>query len=148
MSRYIMHDLQRTKMVVVTTCPTPRFGNFHNIATTGMGKDELYRGSHPHQPGLGRNTYVDAALKQAGVNVIMNLANSQGGGRGLGEGFADTYYSGQKVIYLTLGVDFSRSEFQKSLAEGLQVLRRQQRVPTMSLTEGRPFPLVSALWSA
>ena len=41
-----------------------------------MGKDVLYRGSSPINPELGRNTYVDAALKQAGVNVIMNLANS------------------------------------------------------------------------
>ena len=49
---------------------------------------------------------MDAALKQAGVNVIMNLANSQEEAEAY-EGFADTYYSGQKVIYLNLGVDLS-----------------------------------------
>ena len=62
---------------------------------------------------------MDAALKQAGVNVIMNLANSQEEAEAY-EGFADTYYSGQKVIYLNLGVDFSAPEFQKGLAEGLR----------------------------
>ena len=85
-----------------------------------MGKDVLYRGSSPINPELGRNTYVDAALKQAGVNVIMNLANSQEEAEAY-EGFADTYYSGQKVIYLNLGVDFSAPEFQKGLAEGLDL---------------------------
>lgn len=107
MAEYIMHDLQRTNdRADYPDLSDAEFGNFRNIATTGMGKDVLYRGSSPINPELGRNTYVDAALKQAGVNVIMNLANSQEEAEAY-EGFADTYYSGQKVIYLNLGVDFA-----------------------------------------
>ena len=83
MAEYIIHDLQRTNdRADYPDLSDAEFGNFRNIATTGMGKDVLYRGSSPINPELGRNTYVDAALKQAGVNVIMNLAKS-GGGRGL-----------------------------------------------------------------
>ena len=112
------------------------FGNFRNIATTGMGKDVLYRGSSPINPELGRNTYVDAALKQAGVNVIMNLANSPEEAEAY-EGFADTYYSGQKVIYLNLGVDFSAPEFQKGLAEGLRFFAANKGTYYVHCTEGK-----------
>ena len=110
--------------------------NFRNIATTGMGKDVLYRGSSPINPELGRNTYVDAALKQAGVNVIMNLANSPEEAEAY-EGFADTYYSGQKVIYLNLGVDFSAPEFQKGLAEGLRFFAANKGTYYVHCTEGK-----------
>lgn len=136
MAEYIMHDLQRTNdRADYPDLSDAEFGNFRNIATTGMGKDVLYRGSSPINPELGRNTYVDAALKQAGVNVIMNLANSQEEAEAY-EGFADTYYSGQKVIYLNLGVDFSAPEFQKGLAEGLRFFAANKGTYYVHCTEG------------
>ena len=137
MAEYIMHDLQRTNdRADYPNLSDAEFGNFRNIATTGMGKDVLYRGSSPINPELGRNTYVDAALKQAGVNVIMNLANSQEEAEAY-EGFADTYYSGQKVIYLNLGVDFSAPEFQKGLAEGLRFFAANKGTYYVHCTEGK-----------
>ena len=137
MAEYIMHDLQRTNdRADYPDLSDAEFGNFRNIATTGMGKDVLYRGSSPINPELGRNTYVDAALKQAGVNVIMNLANSQEEAEAY-EGFADTYYSGQKVIYLNLGVDFSAPEFQKGLAEGLRFFAANKGTYYVHCTEGK-----------
>lgn len=136
-AEYIMHDLQRTNdRADYPDLSDAEFGNFRNIATTGMGKDVLYRGSSPINPELGRNTYVDAALKQAGVNVIMNLANSQEEAEAY-EGFADTYYSGQKVIYLNLGVDFSAPEFQKGLAEGLRFFAANKGTYYVHCTEGK-----------
>ena len=137
MAEYIMHDLQRTNdRADYPNLSDAEFGNFRNIATTGMGKDVLYRGSSPINPELGRNTYVDAALKQAGVNVIMNLANSPEEAEAY-EGFADTYYSGQKVIYLNLGVDFSAPEFQKGLAEGLRFFAANKGTYYVHCTEGK-----------
>ncbi len=137
MAEYIMHDLQRTNdRADYPNLSDAEFGNFRNIATTGMGKDVLYRGSSPINPELGRNTYVDTALKQAGVNVIMNLANSQEEAEAY-EGFADTYYSGQKVIYLNLGVDFSAPEFQKGLAEGLRFFAANKGTYYVHCTEGK-----------
>lgn len=137
MAEYIMHDLQRTNdRADYPNLSDAEFGNFRNIATAGMGKDVLYRGSSPINPELGRNTYVDAALKQAGVNVIMNLANSQEEAEAY-EGFADTYYSGQKVIYLNLGVDFSAPEFQKGLAEGLRFFAANKGTYYVHCTEGK-----------
>ena len=133
--QYLIHQLTRTDERADYASDAV-FANFRNVATTGMGKDVLYRGSSPINPELGRNTYVDAALKQAGVNVIMNLANSQEEAEAY-EGFADTYYSGQKVIYLNLGVDFSAPEFQKGLAEGLRFFAANKGTYYVHCTEGK-----------
>ena len=101
-----------------------------------MGKNLLYRGSSPIDPQLGRSTYADAALKKAGVTVIMNLANSEADAKAF-EGFADTYYAGQKVIYLNLGVDFSAPEFQAGLADGLRFFAENKGVYYVHCTEGK-----------
>ena len=54
------------------------FANFRNVATTGMGKNALYRSSSPINDEIGRNTYADKAAEAAGVKTFMNLANDGG----------------------------------------------------------------------
>ena len=136
-AEYILHELQRTNnRADYPDLTDEQFANFRNVATTGMGKNLLYRGSSPIDPQLGRSTYADAALKKAGVTVIMNLANSEADAKAF-EGFADTYYAGQKVIYLNLGVDFSAPEFQAGLADGLRFFAENKGVYYVHCTEGK-----------
>ena len=137
MAEYIMHDLQRTNdRADYPNLSDAEFGNFRNIATTGMELAGARTcGSSPINPELGRNTYVDAA-RSVGAYVIMNLANSPEEAEAY-EGFADTYYSGQKVIYLNLGVDFSAPEFQKGLAEGLRFFAANKGTYYVHCTEGK-----------
>lgn len=111
------------------------FANFRQITTTGMG-DHLYRGSSPINPEIGRNAYADAALKEAGVTVIMNLADSEETAKGY-EGFDQTYYSGQKVVYLNLGVDFTADDFKAGLADGLRFFAENEGVYYVHCTEGK-----------
>ncbi len=111
------------------------FANFRQITTTGMG-DHLYRGSSPINPEIGRNTYADAALEAAGATVIMNLANDQATAEAY-EGFADTYYSNQNVVYLNLGVDFTAADFQSGLATGLRHFAENEGVYYVHCTEGK-----------
>ncbi len=136
-AEYILHELQRTNdRADYPDLTDEEFANFRNVATTGMGKNLLYRGSSPIDPQLGRSTYADAALKKAGVTVIMNLANSEADAKAF-EGFADTYYAGQKVTYLNLGVDFSAPEFQAGLADGLRFFAENKGVYYVHCTEGK-----------
>ncbi len=111
------------------------FANFRQITTTGMG-DHLYRGSSPINPEIGRNTYADAELEKAGVTVIMNLANDQATAEGY-EGYADTYYSKQNIIFLNLGVDFQAADFQAGLANGLKHFASNKGVYYVHCTEGK-----------
>ena len=111
------------------------FANFRQVTTTGMG-DHLYRGSSPINPEIGRNGYADAAIEDAGVTVILNLADSQAIAEGY-EGFADTYYAGQNVKYLNLGVDFTADDFKAGLADGLKFLAANEGTYYIHCTEGK-----------
>ena len=136
-AEYILHELQRTNdRADYPDLTDEEFANFRNVATNGMGKNLLYRGSSPINPELGRSGYADAALKKAGVTVIMNLADSEADAKAY-EGFADTYYAGQKVIYLNLGVDFTAPEFQAGLADGLRFFAANKGVYYVHCTEGK-----------
>lgn len=137
MLEYMIHDLQRTNnREDYSDLTDEEFANFREITTSGIGDNRLYRTSSPINPELGRNTYADAAIKKAGVNVIMNLADSAATAAAY-EGFAESYYAGQKVIYLNLGVDFAAKDFQEGLANGLRFFAENPGVYAVHCTEGK-----------
>ena len=137
MAEYLLHELNRTNnREDYAHLSDAEFANFRVIATSGIRANTLYRTSSPINPELGRNTYADAALKAAGVTVIMNLADSKEGAEAY-EGFAETYYAGQKVIYLNLGVDFAAEDFQEGLAKGLKFFAENPGVYAVHCTEGK-----------
>lgn len=137
MAEYILHELNRTNnREDYADLTDEEFANFRNVDTTGMGEDVLYRTSSPINPELGRNTYADAALKEAGVTVIMNLADDKESAESY-EGFADSYYAKQKVIYLNLGVDFAAQDFKTGLAKGLRFFAENEGVYAVHCTEGK-----------
>ena len=137
MAEYLLHALTRTSnREDYKDLTDEQFANFRAIHTTGIGSNRLYRTSSPINPELGRSTYADAALQAAGVTVIMNLADSEETAKGY-EGFGDTYYAGQKVIYLNLGVDFTSDEFKGGLAEGLRFFAENEGIYAIHCNEGK-----------
>ena len=115
---WLIHQLVRTNnREDYKNLSDAEFANFRNVATTGMGKNALYRSSSPINPEIGRNTYADKAAEAAGVKTFMNLANDEATAKGY-EGFDSTYYSKQNVVYLNLGVDFTAADFKTGLATG------------------------------
>ena len=137
LSEYTLHALTRTNnREDYPELSDEEFANFREITTTGMGKGKLYRTSSPIDPELGRNTYADKAIEKAGVTVIMNLANSSDEAHAF-EGYNDTYYSKQNVIFLNLGVDFQSEDFKKGLAEGLKFFASNKGVYAFHCTEGK-----------
>ncbi len=137
MAEYLLHDLNRTNnREDYSKLSDEDFANFREIKTSGVRNNTLYRSSSPINPELGRNIYADAALKDAGVTVIMNLADSQETAAAY-EGFADSYYAGQKVIYLNLGVDFAAEDFKQGLARGLKFFAENEGVYAVHCTEGK-----------
>ena len=108
---WLIHQLKRTNnREDYKHLSDAEFANFRNVATTGMGKNALYRSSSPINDEIGRNTYADKAAEAAGVKTFMNLANDEATAKGY-EGFDSTYYSKQNVVYLNLGVDFTAADF-------------------------------------
>lgn len=137
LAEYLLHDLSRTNAREdYPELTDEEFANFRAISTSGMGKGRLYRTSSPINPELGRNSYADAAAAKAGITVIMNLADDPASAAAY-EGFADSYYSKQKVIYLNLGVDFQADDFKAGLADGLRFFAANEGVYAVHCTEGK-----------
>ncbi len=137
MAEYLLHELNRTNVREDYSHLTDEeFANFRAVTTTGMGSGVLYRASSPINPELGRNTYSDAAIEAAGVRTIVNLADNAEDAAAY-EGYADSYYAGQNVIYLSLGVDFQAADFQAGLAEGLRYMAANKGPYLIHCTEGK-----------
>ncbi len=137
MAEYILHNLNRTNVREDYAHLTDaEFANFRAISTTGLDEGILYRSSSPINPELARNTYADAALSAAGVKTIVNLADSQEEATSY-EGYTDTYYSKQNIIFLSLGVDFASADYQINLAEGLRHMAANEGPYLVHCTEGK-----------
>lgn len=109
------------------------YANFRVIATTGMGKNLLYRSSSPINPGIGRNTFADKAAKDAGIATIVNLADASNT-YGSSE---DTYYLSCQVAYLNLGMDFMSDATKASLADGIRFIINGEAPYLIHCNEGK-----------
>ena len=97
------------------------FANFRMVSTTGMGEGALYRSSSPVDPSIGRNTYADSLAAVAGVKTFVNLANNREYAETY-EGFAESYYAAQNVVYLDVQPAFVNSPFKEGLVTGLRFM--------------------------
>ena len=137
MAQYLLHDLNRTNnREDYPDLTDEQFANFRVVTTTGMGENVLYRSSSPVNPELGRNTYADKAAEAAGVKTFVNLADDAAKAATY-EGYADSYYSKQNVVFLGLGVDFSEKSFKDGLAEGLRYMVEHEGPYLVHCTEGK-----------
>ena len=134
---YMIHQLTRSnERADYPDLTDEQFANFRNIATTGMGEGALYRSSSPVNPELNRSHEADEALNAAGVQTVMNLADSAETLKGY-EDYANSYYAQRDVIPLNLGVDFTAADFRKGLCEGLTFLATHEGPYLVHCTEGK-----------
>jgi len=113
-----------------------QFANVRVVSTSGMGEKVLYRSSSPINPELGRSNYADAALKEAGVHTIVNLADSTSVMQAY-EGFGASSYAGCSVIGLNLAIDFTEASFRDGLAKGLRFMAANEGPYLVHCTEGK-----------
>ena len=134
---YMIHQLVRSnERADYPDLTDEQYANFRNIATTGMGEGVLYRSSSPVNPEINRNAEADEALNNAGIQTVLNLADSDAAMRGY-EGFSNSYYSQRDVIALNLGVDFSADAFKEGLAQGLEFLAAHEGPYLVHCNEGK-----------
>ncbi len=134
---YVMHNLSYTD--VRSDYPhltDEEFANFREVTTTGMRRGILYRTASPINPGHNRSKYADAAIKKAGVTVIMNLADDENTATSY-KGYSDTYYSTTKYITLKAGLSFNTEEFREKVARGMKFFAANPGVYAVHCTEGK-----------
>ena len=135
--QWLIHQLKRTDVREdYPDLTDDEFANFREVTTNGMGKRKLYRSSSPVNPELKRNTYADAAMKEAGIKTVMNLADSKEGMEAY-PGYAETYYSTANIIPLNLGVDFAADDFKAGLKVGFEYLADHEGPYLVHCNEGK-----------
>ncbi len=112
------------------------FANFRPVTTTGMAQGRLYRSSSPVNPEINRNAYADAAAREAGVKTFVNLADNVDVMQAY-EGFEESYYAGQAIIALNLGVDFAADDFSAGLAKGFRFIAANEGPYLVHCNEGK-----------
>ncbi|MCR4577428.1 MAG: tyrosine-protein phosphatase [Clostridiales bacterium] len=112
------------------------YANFRAVTTNGVGANKLYRSSSPVNPEINRNKQADAAAREAGIRTFINLADNDQVMRGY-EGFDESYYSGQSIIALNLGVDFSAEDFRLGLADGVRFIAAGEAPFLVHCNEGK-----------
>ncbi len=112
-----------------------QFANFRAVSTGGIG-NVLYRSSSPADPSLGRSAYADAAAKDHGVSVIIDL-NDDETVLAAYEGYGDTYSSTVRHIALNMGVDYTADDFKEKLKTCLVFIAENDGVYLIHCKEGK-----------
>ena len=119
------------------------FANFRPVTVGGIVEGLLYRSCSPVNNQYGRAATANALAEAAGIQTVMNLANTEEELTGYfqQEDFSSFYYrqlyeDGQ-VILLGLGVDFTSEEYARSVVAGLKFLTGKEPPYLVHCTEGK-----------
>ncbi len=102
------------------------FANLRMVTTTGFGNC-FYRGGSPIDEKFNRNTYSDSFLDQEGIDLIINLSDSQEDMDRF-PGFADTVYSTKTILFNVMGIDYNDPIYQANLSRAYKFIADNQGV--------------------
>ena len=114
------------------------FANFRPVV-----EGKLYRSASPVDNIINRAHYADALIREAGVQTVMNLANTDEEIAALlaAEDFDSPYYrelyEAGKVIALGLTIDFTSDAFAEGIVKGLSFLAEGETPYLVHCNEGK-----------
>ncbi len=119
------------------------FANFRSIQAGDIPEGVVYRSASPCDNQHNRAPYVDALMEEAGVNFILNLADTEEKIEGyLAEPDFDSpyflcLYQEGKVLPIALNMNYGSDGFQQKLTAGLTALSRTSGPCLVHCTEGK-----------
>ena len=119
------------------------FANFRAVSVTGMKENTVYRSASPCDNQHNRATYTDALMTAAGVNSILDLADTEEkiAGYMAKEDFAcpgfAALYEGGHVLPLGLNMNFGSDTFRGKIVQGLVWMSEQEGPYLVHCTEGK-----------
>ena len=119
------------------------FANFRQVTIGGIGDGKLYRSASPINNAHGRAAYANGFIEAAGVNAVLNLADSVEdieeycAAEDFNSAYYRSLYEAGKVIALDLNANFYADEFASSIADGLTFLAQNDAPYSVHCTEGK-----------
>ena len=119
------------------------FANFRNMTVGNLKENAVYRSASPCDNQHKRAPYVDALMKEAGVQYILNLSDNDAKIEGYlqKEDFSSPYfkslYDSHKVIPLALNMNYLSDDFAKKIADGFTKMSETEGPYLIHCTEGK-----------
>lgn len=119
------------------------FANFRNIEMGNISKGNVYRSASPCDDQHKRAPYVDALIEEAGVNFILDLADTDVKIERYinAEGFSSDYflslYENGNVCALGLNMNYLSDDFAQKLAQGFIAMSEHEGPYLIHCTEGK-----------
>ncbi len=119
------------------------FANFRSMSGGKLKEDTIYRSASPCDNQHNRAPYVDALMKDAGVQFILNLSDTEEKIQGYMKEetfdspyFAELYEDG-RVVAIGLNMNYGSQEFKEKVAAGLTQMSQQEGPYLIHCTEGK-----------
>lgn len=113
-----------------------QFCNFRMVKYGHIQEGVLYRSASPLDPKFSRNTYSEAAVRNAGVTVFIDLADTE---ETLGnfENYADSYFAQQEHIAIGSNVELTAPDNLKKFVSALSYMADHPGVYDVFCVEGK-----------
>ena len=119
------------------------FANFREMTVGALKEKTFYRSASPCDNQHNRAPYVDALIKEAGINCILNLADNTAkidkyiAADGFNSPYFLSLYKSGKVIPLAMAMNFSADDFRAKIVQGFTAMLDQQGPYLVHCTEGK-----------
>ena len=119
------------------------FANFRNLAIGDIAEGVIYRCSSPINNELGRASFSDDLIKEAGVQTVVNMADTEEDIAEYREAedfdspyYAELYDNGQ-VLTLNMALAYGSNEFRNNIVKGLKFMIENEGPYLFHCTEGK-----------
>lgn len=113
-----------------------QYCNFRMVATGHIQEGVLYRSASPLDPKYERNTYSEAAVRNAGVTVFIDLADTEDT-LGNFEHYADSYFAQQEHVAVGANVDMTNPDNLVKCVEAIRFMADHPGVYDVFCVEGK-----------
>ena len=119
------------------------FANFRNVAVGQIRAGVLYRAASPCDDQHNRAPYVDALIEEAGVQYIVNLADTEAkierymADPDFSCGYFQSLYESDKVVLVQLNMNYSSEDFRAKVSRGMTAMVENEGPYLVHCTEGK-----------
>ena len=119
------------------------FANFRSMNLGKLKRDVIYRSASPCDNQHNRAPYVDALIKEAGVNTILDLADNEVKIEKYiaRDGFASPYFlslfENDQVIPIALNMNYLSDDFGMKIVQGFNLMAEKEGPYLIHCTEGK-----------
>ncbi len=119
------------------------FANFRNFRMENIRENILYRSASPCDNQHNRASYVDALIKEAGVQFILNLSdndvkiNRYMAVDSFNSPYFQSLYDDNKVEAIALNMNYQSEEFAQKIVQGFNAMAEAEGPYLVHCTEGK-----------